>query len=309
VLADPEGSESPCADLRPLEWNFANDTVNTGPSYPPVGRGRGAAGRDRFPRSGLMESRSPYDGLKMAPQAPHGPRDAEPSTWAASLGFETGRTLSLGGRCPRLEHARSFGVDQTGDMSMIPRSEHRETREVATALAEEELPIVRLRPPEGADDEFLAELFASVDDDEWDGYDDPPEDRLSGAAYGGASAIVERQDGATVGSLTWIQIPHGPNRQSLAWCIGITIHPLHRGQHYAAAAQRTLADNLFARSSANRVEAETDVDNIAERRSLERAGFVEDGIARGANWRRGRWHDMVVYSRLRSDAGIDSEAR
>lgn len=96
-------------------------------------------------------------------------------------------------------------------------------------------------------------------------------------------------------------MPHGPNTQSLAWCIGITLHPLHRGQHYGAAAQRALAEHLFEVSGANRVEAETDVGNIAERRSLERAGFTLDGIARGANWRRGHWHDMAIYSRLRSD--------
>jgi RimJ/RimL family protein N-acetyltransferase len=186
-------------------------------------------------------------------------------------------------------------------MSMIPRTARQEGRVAAVALGDAELPLVRLRAPEDADAEFLAELSGVLDDDEWDGYDDPPEDRLGSAAYGGGAAIVERDDGTSVGSVSWIQVPHGPNRQSLAWCIGITIHPLRRGRHLAAAAQRALADDLFARSTANRVEAETDVDNIAERRSLERAGFVEDGIARGANWRRGTWHDMVVYSRLRSD--------
>jgi RimJ/RimL family protein N-acetyltransferase len=187
-------------------------------------------------------------------------------------------------------------------MSMISRRDAEATRVVAGALPAGDLPGVQLRAPDDSDADFLSELQASVDNDEWDGYDDPQEEKLNGASYGGGSAVVERSDGTKVGAVSWIQVPHGPNLRSLAWCIGITIHPQFRGQHLAAAAQRALADQLFAGSSANRVEAETDADNIAERRSLERAGFTEDGTARGANWRRGAWHDMVIYSRLRSEA-------
>jgi RimJ/RimL family protein N-acetyltransferase len=176
-------------------------------------------------------------------------------------------------------------------------------RQIAGAAAvASELPVVRLREIADADAVFLAELQSSLAEDPWDGYDDPPEDMLSGSAYGGGGAIVELTDGTAVGSVSWIQVPHGPNRPSLAWCIGITVSPLFRGQRIGAAAQRLLYETLFQTSQANRVEGETDVDNIAERRSLELAGFTLEGIARRANWRRGAWHDMAVYSRLRSDA-------
>lgn len=176
-------------------------------------------------------------------------------------------------------------------------------REVPGAVAESvELPFVRLRPMTDDDDELLGEIEACLAEDEWDGYDDAPEDALSAKAYGGGSAVVEREDGVGVGSVSWIQVPHGPNRQSLAWCIGITVLPIYRGRHLGTAAQKLLAETLLATTPANRVEAETDVDNIAERRSLERAGFVFEGIARQANWRRGAWHDMAIYSTLRPEA-------
>jgi len=165
----------------------------------------------------------------------------------------------------------------------------------------EELPAVRLREIESADAPFMKELREASLDDEWDGYDDGPDDMLQGSLYGGGAALVELNDGTPVGSVSWIQVPHGPNRKSLAWCIGITVLPSWRGRRIGAAAQRQLSDELFKSSEANRVEAETDVGNVAERRALERAGFREDGVARGSNWRRGDWHDMVVYSRLRSD--------
>jgi RimJ/RimL family protein N-acetyltransferase len=165
----------------------------------------------------------------------------------------------------------------------------------------EDLPAVRLREINESDAGLMKVLREASADDEWDGYDDGPDDMLPGSTYGGGSAIVELPDGTPVGSVSWIQVPHGPNRRSLAWCIGITVLPALRGRHYGAAAQRLLSEELFKHSDANRVEAETDVGNVAERRALVRAGFREDGVARGSNWRRGDWHDMVIYSRLRSD--------
>jgi RimJ/RimL family protein N-acetyltransferase len=43
------------------------------------------------------------------------------------------------------------------------------------------------------------------------------------------------------------------------------------------------------------------VDNLAEQRALERAGFAREGVLRSAQFRDGRFHDLVLYSRLRSD--------
>ena len=62
-----------------------------------------------------------------------------------------------------------------------------------------------------------------------------------------------------------------------------------------------LAEHLLAATDANRVEASTDTDNLAEQRALERAGFRREGVVRGAQYRAGRWHDLVVYARLRGD--------
>jgi RimJ/RimL family protein N-acetyltransferase len=163
------------------------------------------------------------------------------------------------------------------------------------------LPRVRFREIAGEDKGFLSMLNNPEVEGVWNTFDDPPEERLNGSKYGGGARIVELPDGTPIGLVSWIQIPHGPNRRSLAWNVGITILPSHRGRHLGAAAQRAIADELFALSVANRVVAETDIGNIAEQRSLERAGFSREGVARGAQWRNGTWNDGVVYSRLRSD--------
>ena len=49
-----------------------------------------------------------------------------------------------------------------------------------------------------------------------------------------------------------------------------------------------------------RVEASTDVENIAEQRSLEKAGLMREGVIRGAHFREGEYNDMVVYAITRA---------
>lgn len=165
-----------------------------------------------------------------------------------------------------------------------------------------DLPHVVLREAQETDTDLLEILSTPSVCGEWDTFDDPPEAMLSGLHYGGGSKIVELADGTRVGSVSWIQIPYGPNVMSLAWSIGITVLPQYRGRHLGASAQRLLADELLGRSTANRVQADTDIGNIPEQKALERAGFSREGIARGAQWRRGEWHDRIVYSYLRNEA-------
>jgi RimJ/RimL family protein N-acetyltransferase len=113
---------------------------------------------------------------------------------------------------------------------------------------------------------------------------------------------VEPLDGSVpLGTVEYHRVAYGPNPQSRAWMIGIDLRPEGRGHGYGAEAQRLLADWLFATTTVNRVEAETDIENLAEARSLEKAGFTREGILRGAQFRAGGFHDLVVYSRVRGD--------
>jgi RimJ/RimL family protein N-acetyltransferase len=96
-------------------------------------------------------------------------------------------------------------------------------------------------------------------------------------------------------------VSYGPNEGSRAWMIGIELLPEARGQGVGTEAQRLLADWLFETTETNRVEASTDVDNVAEARALEKAGFRREGVTRGAQFRAGGYHDLVLFARLRSD--------
>ena len=107
--------------------------------------------------------------------------------------------------------------------------------------------------------------------------------------------------GPALGTIEYHAARYGPNPESDAWQIGIELVRAARGSGYGAEAQRLLTDWLFETTIANRVEAQTDIENLAESRSLERAGFTRECVLRGAQFRAGAYHDLVVYSRLRSD--------
>lgn len=129
------------------------------------------------------------------------------------------------------------------------------------------------------------------------------EGRLVGE--GGGTLLVERLDGTPLGTMSWHGVMYGPNPESRAWNIGISLIPQARGQGFGAEAQRLLAVLLFAETAANRVEASTDVENRAEQRSLEKAGFMREGVQRGSQWRHAVWHDLVTYAVTRPDPATD----
>jgi len=100
-----------------------------------------------------------------------------------------------------------------------------------------------------------------------------------------------------VGDMSWHSELHGPNLGSRAISIGVSLHAEVRGRGIGAVAQSLLASALH-RAGIHRVQASTDVANIAEQRSLERAGFVREGVARGAQVRADGRHDLVLFSCL-----------
>ena len=117
----------------------------------------------------------------------------------------------------------------------------------------------------------------------------------------GMLVVAVKGDDTIAGDVSYHQVRYGPNEGSIAYNMGITITPEHRGKGYGAEAQRLLAGYLLATYPVMRVEASTDVANIVEQRALEKAGFTREGIARKAQWRAGQWHDLVVYSKLRGE--------
>ena len=119
---------------------------------------------------------------------------------------------------------------------------------------------------------------------------------------GGALVVEVLAGGRPIGTVSWHAEMYGPNPESLAWNIGINLIPEARGQGFGGEAQRLLGEWLLATTGANRIEAMTDLENLPEQRALEKAGFTREGVLRGAQFRGGAWHDIVVYSLLRQSS-------
>lgn len=113
--------------------------------------------------------------------------------------------------------------------------------------------------------------------------------------------LIIGPDNEVVGDISYRQVNYGPNQGSQAYAIGISLVSAARGKGYGTEAQCLLTDYLFATYPIARVEAATDVTNLPEQRSLEKAGFTREGVMRQAQWRDGARHDLILYSKLRGE--------
>ena len=89
------------------------------------------------------------------------------------------------------------------------------------------------------------------------------------------------------------------------WEIGIALLPEYRGRGIGWRAQAMLTAYLFEHTPVQRIQAATHPENMAEQKSLEKAGFQLEGIIRGCEFRAGRLRDGYLYSRLRDDPAPD----
>jgi RimJ/RimL family protein N-acetyltransferase len=156
---------------------------------------------------------------------------------------------------------------------------------------------LRLRPLEQGELSRAWEQDAEHDDfGPRPGYATPPPCRLDEQGVLGVEA-----GGELVGVVSWVWQRWGPNAGSRNPMIGVWLMAGHRGRGHGTAAQRGLVDLFFRHTPVNRVEAHTDVENLAEQRSLEKVGFTREGTTRGAQWRDGRFRDGYAYSVLRAE--------
>jgi RimJ/RimL family protein N-acetyltransferase len=81
-----------------------------------------------------------------------------------------------------------------------------------------------------------------------------------------------------------------------SWETGIVLLPEWRGKGIGWRAQSILCDYLFLHTPAQRIQAATHPENIAEQKSLEKAGFQLEGVMRAVEFRAGQWRDGYMYS-------------
>lgn len=112
--------------------------------------------------------------------------------------------------------------------------------------------------------------------------------------------LAVEADGEYIGTVSWHTKDYGPI-QAPALNFGISLLPSARGKGHGTHAQRLLVAYLFDTTTVHRVEAGTDVENIAEQRSLEKAGLLREGVLHGVHFREGKYNDMALYAITRPD--------
>lgn len=81
--------------------------------------------------------------------------------------------------------------------------------------------------------------------------------------------------------------------------VGIQLDENCRGQRVGSRAFALLRDYLLENFPLVRLEADTDVDNIAAQKMLERCGFRAEGVLRKYRFHHGSYHDSYLYSYIR----------
>jgi RimJ/RimL family protein N-acetyltransferase len=164
--------------------------------------------------------------------------------------------------------------------------------------------IVRLRPVAESDLSMFRRIATEpeVSGLDWTGFRDAQAaaKRLANDGFlsaEGGCLVVDAEDGPA-GVVTWRSAGHTAGKY---WVMGILLLPESRGRGVGWRAQALLADYLFTHTPVQRIEAGTQPANVAEQRSLEKAGFRREGVLRSAEFRAGEWGDVWIYGRLRSD--------
>jgi RimJ/RimL family protein N-acetyltransferase len=163
---------------------------------------------------------------------------------------------------------------------------------------------IRLRPVTEPDLDRLEEMFAdpeTIGEFNWTGFGNPVKWRRlwqeNGLIGGERTVLMIDLGGVELGFVSW-----WPGTRGHVVEFGISLWPQWRGKGHGTVAQRSLARYLFAhRSEVHRIQAWTEADNVAEQRSLEKAGFVREAVLRDYVFRGGAWRDEVLYRMLRSE--------
>ena len=127
-------------------------------------------------------------------------------------------------------------------------------------------------------------------------------DGYLGETDGRLMVEVEPEE-ATAGFVSYLAGRYGG--PASFWEIGIALLPEYRGRGIGWRAQAMLCDYLFRHTPAQRIQAGTHAENVAEQKSLVKAGFQLEGVVRACEFRDGQWRDGYLYSRLRDDPAPD----
>jgi len=110
--------------------------------------------------------------------------------------------------------------------------------------------------------------------------------------------IIEEKDGSKIGYVWHFTTVHSAMKLLE---IGYFLVPSQTGKGYCSEAAKIMVDYLFLSKDIVRIQAHTDLRNVASQKVLEKVGFRKEGIIRRSIFIRGEWRDARLYSILREE--------
>jgi RimJ/RimL family protein N-acetyltransferase len=110
--------------------------------------------------------------------------------------------------------------------------------------------------------------------------------------------LIEKKDGSKIGFVSHFYVLH-PAVRHLE--IGYILLPSERGKGYCTEAVNIMVDYLFLSKESRRIQAQTDLRNVASQKVLEKVGFKTEGTLRKNFFVRGEWRNTYLYSILREE--------
>jgi RimJ/RimL family protein N-acetyltransferase len=106
--------------------------------------------------------------------------------------------------------------------------------------------------------------------------------------------VIEKKDETKIGYV-------GYSQTGTYFEIGYALVPNERRKGYGTEAIKIIVDYLFLSKETGRIQAQTDVRNIASMRVLEEAGFKKEGIVRNLGFVRGEYVNAYLCSIIREE--------
>lgn len=78
--------------------------------------------------------------------------------------------------------------------------------------------------------------------------------------------------------------------------IGLVMCENERGKNLGTSITKTVVNYLFSNYDIARIQADTDINNIAAQKVLEKAGFIKEGIMSKYRFHHGKYNDSALYA-------------
>ena len=78
--------------------------------------------------------------------------------------------------------------------------------------------------------------------------------------------------------------------------IGLVMCENERGKNLGVTITKTIVNYLFSYYDIVRIQADTDINNIAAQKVLEKAGFTKEGIMSKYRFHHGKYNDSILYA-------------